>query len=109
MKRLIDTAAVAPGQVVEAADGDAELVIWRDLDGTPCVMEARCPHQWSHLAYQGVVDGDEIVCVTHMWRFRSDGSGWKEGMTGRRDRKGDIAVYPCLELDGGIWLDGEES
>ncbi len=32
-------------------------------------MEARCPHEWSHLGAEGVVDGPEIVCAAHFWRF----------------------------------------
>jgi phenylpropionate dioxygenase-like ring-hydroxylating dioxygenase large terminal subunit len=101
--RLADASALAPGAVAEASFGDDDLVVWRDTSGRPCVMDARCPHQWSHLAYEGVVDGDELVCLTHMWRFTPDGAGWKDGMTGRRDRKGDIAVWPCEERDGAIW------
>ncbi len=101
--RIAEAAEVPPGRILEAGVDDDDLVVWRDTAGRPCVMEARCPHQWSHLAYQGVVDGDEIVCISHMWRFTTDGAGWKDGMTGRRDRKGDIAVWPCEERDGAIW------
>ena len=94
--------AVAPGQIVDAAHGDLDLVVWRTFEGEPCVMEARCPHQWSHLGAEGVVDGPEIVCTAHFWRFDTSGTGTKVGMTGRRDPKSDIAVYPCREVDGRI-------
>ena len=93
---------VAPGQIVDAVHGGLDLVVWRTFEGEPCVMEARCPHQWSHLGAEGVVDGPEIVCAAHFWRFGTDGTGTKLGMTGRRDPKGDIAVYPCREVDGQI-------
>jgi phenylpropionate dioxygenase-like ring-hydroxylating dioxygenase large terminal subunit len=93
---------VAPGQIVDAALGDLDLVVWRTFEGEPCVMEARCPHEWSHLAAEGVVDGPEIVCAAHFWRFTTDGTGSKVGMTGRRDPKADIAVFPCREVDGRI-------
>ena len=94
--------AVAPGEIVEAIlDGD-DVVVWRTERGVPCVMEARCPHQWSHLGDSGAVAGDEIVCLTHFWTFGTDGSGWKENLGGRRDRKGDIEVYPCRESEGEI-------
>ncbi len=94
--------AVAPGQIVDAAQGDLDLVVWRTFEGEPCVMEARCPHQWSHLGAEGVVDGPEIVCAAHFWRFDTSGTGTKVGMTGRRDPKSDIAVFPCREVDGRI-------
>ena len=51
---------------------------------------------------RGVVDGPEIVCAAHFWRFTTDGTGSKVGMTGRRDPKADIAVFPCREVDGRI-------
>jgi len=93
---------VAPGQVVDAAHGELDLVVWRTFDGEACVMEARCPHEWSHLGAEGVVDGPEIVCTAHFWRFDTRGTGSKVGMTGRRDPKADIAVYPCRDVEGRI-------
>ena len=93
---------VAPGEVVEATLAGADVVVWRAESGVPCVMEARCPHQWSHLGDAGAVAGEEIVCLTHFWTFSTDGSGWKENLDGRRDRKGDIEVYPCRESEGEI-------
>ena len=93
---------VAEGQIVDAAHGDLDLVVWRTFAGEACVMEARGPHQWSHRGAEGVVDGPEIVCAAHFWRFDTAGRGTKVGMTGRRDPKADIAVYPCREVGGRI-------
>ena len=101
--------AVAPGEVVEATLGDADVVVWRTESGVPCVMEARCPHQWSHLGDAGAVAGEEIVCLTHFWTFATDGSGWKENLDGRRDRKGDIEVFPCREVGGAILARGDRA
>jgi phenylpropionate dioxygenase-like ring-hydroxylating dioxygenase large terminal subunit len=101
--RLLDV-EVPPGGVVEATLAGEDLVVWRTGSGVPCVSEARCPHQWSHLAHEGVVDGEELVCLTHFWRFGPDGAGWKANLDGRRDRKGDLAVLPCVEHDGAIWV-----
>ena len=60
---------VTPGQVVAVERGDADLVVWRTAGGALCAMEARCPHQWSHLAAEGVVDGDEIEIGHTVLRF----------------------------------------
>jgi phenylpropionate dioxygenase-like ring-hydroxylating dioxygenase large terminal subunit len=106
--RLCD-ADILPGATVEATLADEDLVVWRTAGGVPCVMDARCPHQWTHLAFQGVVDGEELLCLSHFWRFTTDGSGWKENAYGRRDRKGDIGVRGCLEMDGAIWTRQPES
>ena len=99
---LIAAAAVDAGRVVAAEVGEQDLVVWRAFDGTACVMEARCPHEWSHLAAEGVVDGDEIVCTAHFWRFDQRGTGVKLNVKGRRDPKADIEVFPCRERDGRI-------
>ena len=92
------------GSVVETELGADDLVVWRTALGQVCVMEAHCPHQWSHLAQEGSVDGEELVCLTHFWRFTTNGEGWKVNMDGRRDRKGDIKIHPCSEVDGQIWV-----
>lgn len=99
---ITSAGAVAPGEVVEATLDGAEVVVWRTESGIPCVMDARCPHQWSHLGGSGAVAGEEIVCLTHFWTFDTDGRGWKENLDGRRDRKGDIEVHPCQEVAGEI-------
>ena len=96
--------ALPPGEVTEAQVGDLDLVVWRTASGRACVFEARCPHQWSHLAYEGAVDGDELVCLSHYWRFDPDGRGTKLNVNGRRDDKADIAVFECRDTDGVVWL-----
>lgn len=93
---------LAPGAVVAVDLGDLELVVWRTASGAPVVMDARCPHQWSHLAAEGVVDGDELVCASHFWRFDAAGCGSKLNVKGRRDPKAPIPVYPCREVAGVI-------
>src|SRR5688500_17198221 len=99
------SADLLPGGVVPAAVGELELVAWRTARGRPCVMDARCPHQWSHLGYEGVVDGDELVCTAHFWRFDLGGRGTKLAFTGRRDDKADAATLPVREDAGQVWAD----
>jgi cholesterol 7-desaturase len=100
--RVADGAAVTPGTVLAASLDGAEVVVWRRRDGCPVVMDARCPHEWSHLAADGAVDGDELVCLAHWWRFAVDGTGTKLNVKGRRDEKAPIATFPARERDGVI-------
>ena len=97
---LVAADDVLPAGIASVAVGDLDLVVWRDIDGAPVVMDARCPHQWSHLEAEGIVDGYEIVCTAHFWRFDRTGCGTKLNMFGRRDDKSDVTVYPCRERDG---------
>ena len=97
---VVAEAAPGPGEV--RADDDHDVVVWTTFDGTTCVMDGRCPHEWSHLGAEGVVDGDELVCAAHFWRFATDGTGTKLNVKGRRDAKGDIEVFPSRVEDGRV-------
>jgi len=98
-------AEVAPGTVVDGSIDGRFVVVWRTLDGVLVAGEGRCPHQWSPLDREGLVDGEELVCVAHGWRFATDGTGTKVNVKGRRDPKADLTSYPCREVEGQIWVD----
>ena len=98
--RAVD-AAPPPGSVMEVG---VELVVWTTESGTTCVAESRCPHQWSPLAQEGVVVGEELLCTAHGWRFDVEGRGTKLNALGRRDRKADVEVVPHhIASDGSVW------
>jgi phenylpropionate dioxygenase-like ring-hydroxylating dioxygenase large terminal subunit len=94
--------SVPPAAVVAAQVDGRALVVWRPRSGPPVVMDARCPHQWSDLVVDGVVAGDELVCVTHCWRFTADGRASKLNLEGRRDDEGRTPISPTRERDGMI-------
>jgi nitrite reductase/ring-hydroxylating ferredoxin subunit len=96
---------VERGEVITVNAEPHELVVWRSYEGVLCAMDARCPHQWSHLATEGVVDGEELVCRAHFWRFDACGHGSKINVLGRRDAKADVEVFPCREQHGRIEVD----
>jgi nitrite reductase/ring-hydroxylating ferredoxin subunit len=82
-----------------------DVVVWRTTEGSIAACDARCPHQWSHLGAVGIVDGDELVCLSHHWRFDVDGYGSKLSATGRRDEKSEIATVPVRQIDGRIEIE----
>jgi nitrite reductase/ring-hydroxylating ferredoxin subunit len=96
---------VTPGGVEAAEVAGHQLVVWCTSDGEVVAMDARCPHQWSHLGAEGVVDGDELVCTAHFWRFDRRGVGSKLNVKGRRDAKADVATFPCRRVDGALEVD----
>ena len=99
-------AGEVPGVEVPAVEVPAvEVVVWRTVEGRVVVCDTRCPHQWSHLGYEGAVDGCELVCVTHWWRFDAEGHGSKLNVLGRRDPKGDLEVFASREVDG--WVEAD--
>ena len=74
-----------------ATAGGEELVLVRGAAGLRA-FEGRCPHQGALLA-EGEVDGADLVCRNHRWRFDLD--------TGQR-RDGSGCLRPCpLEVRDG--------
>lgn len=68
--RLTD---IEPGAVKPLRYFGRDLVLFRETSGAVRLLDAHCPHLGAHLGHGGRVEGDEIVCPFHAWRF--DGSG----------------------------------
>lgn len=98
--RLIEVEVVREG--APADEHPLDLVVWRTASGQVAVTDSRCPHQWSHLGYEGVIDGEELVCLSHHWRFAPDGAGCKLNVLGRRDEKAPIDAFAARDEDGRV-------
>lgn len=99
---LIESSAVVTGGIVAVSFGDDDLVIWRDHDGMPHAHDARCPHNWSHLAGVGEVQGCELVCTTHFWRFTTEGQGFRRLSDGTEEPMRNLARFVCREHAGWV-------
>jgi len=77
-----------------------DLVAWRGEDGAPHVMDAYCPHLGAHLGYGGRVEGCELVCPFHWWRFGADGANTSVPYDGTRHPNARIPAYPTIERAG---------
>ena len=107
LMRWVDVVAseeLLPGQILTFEREEGDIVLWRTSTGDAVACDSRCPHQWAHLGTAGAVDGDEIVCLSHFWRFDQDGVGSKLSATGRRDEKSPIDMFATREVDGRIEL-----
>jgi nitrite reductase/ring-hydroxylating ferredoxin subunit len=80
-----------------------EIVAWRGIDGILQVSEARCPHQFVHLATSGMVDGCELVCTAHFWRFAANGAGSLRDSLGQREPVSALNVFPSSEDAEETW------
>jgi nitrite reductase/ring-hydroxylating ferredoxin subunit len=91
---------IAPGEVTALEYWGRELVLWRDSSGTFHLQDAYCPHLGAHLAYGGTVDGDELACPFHGWKF--DGAGVCQNIpySERTNRKAKLRTYPVVERNG---------
>ena len=94
---------VAVGQTKAAYYFDSHLVLWRDEEGTAHVQDAFCPHLGAHLGHGGTVDGCEVVCPFHGWKFDSDGCNTEIPYSDRTNKKARIRTYPVLERNGFVY------
>src|SRR3954454_10520370 len=91
---------LAPGEVSPLRYWDRELVLWRDLDGAFHLQDAYCPHLGAHLAHGGTVEGNELQCPFHGWRYDGEGACTNIPYSQRTNRKAELRSYPDVERNG---------
>ncbi len=71
----------AEAEVVRKLDPDPEhtRVVEADIVIGDYVVQRRCPHRNADLAAFGEIDGDELVCTLHGWRFDVDDRALPDG------------------------------
>jgi phenylpropionate dioxygenase-like ring-hydroxylating dioxygenase large terminal subunit len=84
---------------------DHHLVAWRDEAGALHVQDAFCPHLGAHLGHGGQVEGCELVCPFHGWKFDSEGCNTDIPYSERTNRKGTLRTFPVVERNGAamVW------
>ncbi len=81
------------------------LVAFRSSDGTPGLVDARCPHRGADLFF-GRNEENGLRCVYHGWKFDVEGKCVdmpSEPADSNFKSKVSIGAYPCLERGGVIW------
>lgn len=86
-----------------------ELVAYRGASGTIRVFDAFCPHFGAHLGHGGCVEGDDIICPFHGWRFDGDGANVEVPYSSRGKTANRLASWTVFECDGlvFVWHDSE--
>jgi phenylpropionate dioxygenase-like ring-hydroxylating dioxygenase large terminal subunit len=85
---------------------DEPLVVWRDSGGTLHAFHDVCVHRGTALSL-GCVEGDEIVCAYHGWRYRGDGACTAIPQLAEPTRvpaRARAIAYPALERYGVVWV-----
>jgi phenylpropionate dioxygenase-like ring-hydroxylating dioxygenase large terminal subunit len=94
---------VGVGQTKAAYYFDTHLVLWRDESGGIHVMDAFCPHLGAHLGHGGTVEGCEIRCPFHGWRFDVEGANSDIPYSARTNGRAKVRTYPVLERNGFVY------
>jgi vanillate O-demethylase monooxygenase subunit len=82
------------------------LVLWRGRDGGVRAMSDLCVHRGTALSL-GSVNGDEIVCAYHGWRYRADGRCTaipQLADPARVPAKARVAAFRAQERYGLVWV-----
>jgi vanillate O-demethylase monooxygenase subunit len=81
------------------------LVLWRDAHGALHALRDVCVHRGTALSL-GCVEGDEIVCPYHGWRYRGDGACTAIPQLAEPTRvpaRARAIAYPTVERYGIVW------
>jgi 3-ketosteroid 9alpha-monooxygenase subunit A len=89
---------LSAGQVLPRYYFDRHLALWRDEAGDPHLVDAFCPHLGAHFGYGGKVDGCELECPFHGWRFDAEGANTDIPYSERTNRKARLRTFPVREI-----------
>jgi phenylpropionate dioxygenase-like ring-hydroxylating dioxygenase large terminal subunit len=94
---------VPPGSVVPLQYFGQELICYRGESGHAQVMDAFCPHLGAHIGYGGRVQGDDVVCPFHCWRFDTDGRNVEIPYRDTVNRGARLRPWPTREVAGMVF------
>jgi 3-ketosteroid 9alpha-monooxygenase subunit A len=85
-----------------------KLVIWKGADGKLNVLDAYCRHMGGDLS-TGTVEGDNVACPFHSWRWGGDGKCKEIPYARRIPPRARTNAWLTKELDGQlfVWHDHE--
>jgi len=100
--RVAYSGEIARGEVKPLEYFGRELVLFRTESGRARVFDAYCPHLGAHLGVGGKVEGEQIRCPFHAWRFDADGRCNEIPYAKRIPARAQIDCWPVDERNGVI-------
>ena len=98
--RVSDSDELARGEARAERYAGRDLVVWRDEEGAPHVLDAHCPHLGAHLGVGGRVEGTGLRCPFHAWKFAGDGRCLEVPYAKRIPPQARVGAYPVSESNG---------
>ncbi len=92
------------GQVKPLRYFGQDLVLFRDEQGEPRVLDAFCPHMGAHLGHGGRVEGDGVVCPFHAWKFDGAGDCVEIPYSDKIPSKAKVPCWPVRERNGILFV-----
>jgi nitrite reductase/ring-hydroxylating ferredoxin subunit len=100
--RVAAAADIAPGEVIPLHYFGEDLICYRGDDGQVRVLHAYCAHLGAHIGHGGFVEGNDVVCPFHHWRYDETGRNVNIPYRDRVNRGARLRVWPAREVNGAI-------
>ncbi len=100
---------LAVGQVKPLQYFGRDLVLFRTESGEAKLLDAFCPHMGAHLGYGGKIEGEEIRCPFHAWKFDGTGTCTEVPYSEKIPARAKIVPWDVIERNGFImaWCNEE--
>jgi len=108
--RVCESDELEVGQTVPKHYMGHDLVLFRTESGKAKVLDAFCPHLGAHLGHGGTIEGEDIRCPFHAWKFTSEGELIEVPYAKKLPpKKPCINTWPVCEVNGivFVWYDAE--
>lgn len=94
---------LAPGEAKPLRILGEDFTFYRGMDGAPVITAPGCPHRQTRLSL-GTVEGNDIRCLFHGWKFDSAGACLEApGQGGTLVERTRVATYPAADHHGLIF------
>lgn len=102
--RVLGADELPPNAVRTVRLAGRDRVLFRTSTGGLGATEPICPHLGAHLGHGGTVEGDQLRCPFHGFRFALDGSCRSTEHCATPPSRARLGVYPVREWQGQIFV-----
>src|ERR1700740_2438980 len=100
--RVASSDDVAQGQMIPIRAFGRDLICFRGDSGRVSVLDAYCAHLGANIGAGGFVDGDNVVCPFHHWRYDGDGRNVMIPYRDKPQRAARLGCLPTIEANGHV-------
>jgi nitrite reductase/ring-hydroxylating ferredoxin subunit len=98
---------IAVGEIRTLHYFGTQFVVWRGEDGVLNAVDPYCPHLGAHLGVNSSVQGNDLRCAYHHWKFNGGGQvthiPYNENIPPQLKR-GCLPTWPVEEKDGVVFV-----
>jgi nitrite reductase/ring-hydroxylating ferredoxin subunit len=97
---VAESKEIAAGQIITRKFSGHDIVIYRTASGMISIADAFCPHMGAHFGHGGTVEGEELKCPFHGFRFDREGSCTATGYGTKPSPRAKLRAWPAVEKFG---------